>query len=288
MRIQIILIFLWSGAVCTLLGQSPPRRTRLPEELKEIYGMVRLTNGDLWLLNDGGNAPNLYRFEVEKDSIAEIRSLSCLNTDWEDLCADPAGNLYIGDVGNNLNKRRDLRIYRHNPLENSLDSIVFEYPDQTSFPPANQKKWNFDCEAMVFFQDSLHLFSKSRFKSDHITKHYVVPAWPGHYIAELRDSIRLKNRVVSGAALSMDGKTLALTTYIVGFKLGFIPFTKANVFYFNGFSGSRFFRGQKRKVRLPKFLIARQFESILEWSPGCWIAANEGIGPQKQSVWRVK
>lgn len=284
-----LLLFLFFNAFLhTASAQCLPHRTRLPAALKEVSGMARLPNGDFWLLNDGGNGPHLFLYDLAADSIRETRLLSCTNIDWEDLSADPAGNLYIGDFGNNFNNRRDLRIYRFHPADNSLDSIVFSYPDQTAFPPGDEKSRNFDCEAMVFFRDSLHLFSKSRFKGDHVTKHYVVPARPGHYVAELCESIRLKNRVVSGAALSRDGKTLALTSYMVGFKLGFIPFSKAHVFYFNDFTGSRFFQGKKKKVRLPKCFIARQFESVLEWSPGCWGAANEGIGPQKQSVWCIR
>lgn len=285
---RILLLLFLMAPMQTARAQSFPRRIRLPETLREISGMARLPNGDWWVLNDGGNAASLYRLDSTGKGIAETRLLPCPNRDWEDLCADPQGNLYIADVGNNFNQRRNLCVFRYNPVSKTLDSIVFSYPDQRDFPPSNMRDWNYDCEALVFFQDTLHLFSKNRFKSNHIVKHYVIPAKPGRYVAELRDSIRLKNRVVSGAAMSSDGKTLALTTYIVGFKFVFIPFTKASAFYFTDFRGSMFFSGNKKRVRLPKFLIARQFESILEWRPGFWLAANEGIGPQKQSVWRVK
>lgn len=283
-----ILLLLLIAPMLTARAQSFPRRIRLPQTLREISGMARLPNGDWWVLNDGGNASVIYRLGASGKNILEKHNLPCPNRDWEDMCADPQGNLYIADVGNNFNNRRDLCVFRYQPQSKTLDSIVFSYPDQRDFPPSNMRNWNYDCEAMVFFQDSLHLFSKNRFKSNHIVKHYVIPAKPGRYVAELRDSIRLKNRVVSGAAISADGRTLALTSYMLGFKLGFIPFTKASVFYFTGFRGSMFFKGNKKRVRLPKFMIARQFESIMEWSPGCWLAANEGIGPQKPSVWRVK
>jgi hypothetical protein len=271
-----------------LQAQHLRRRTRLPDNLKEISGMTRLPNGDLWMLNDGGNTPQLFRFDPAQGAILETLTLPGPNRDWEDLNADPVGNLYIGDFGNNFNKRRDLCIFRYQPATGAFDSIMFSYPDQFDFPPQNEKDWNFDCEAMVFFGDSLHLFSKNRFKSDFITKHYVVPAQPGRYVAELRDSIRLKNRVVTGAALSRDGNTLALTAYRYGFRWGFLPFAKASVFYFTGFPGSRFFRVPLKKMRLPGFPIARQFESVLEWAPHCWMAANEGIGPQRPALWRIR
>ncbi|MBK6995347.1 MAG: hypothetical protein IPH31_10610 [Lewinellaceae bacterium] len=267
------------------------RRTALPVELKEVSGMTRLPNGDLWLLNDSKNPSDLFRFDPIAGKLLEVKRLPVKNFDWEDLAHDPAGNLYIGDFGNNYNKRRNLRIFRYNPTTGVLDSIQFRYPDQVAFPPAHESDWNFNCEAMVFFRDSLHLFSKNSFKGNFYTKHYVVPAIPnssGEYVAELRDSIRLKNRVVTGAAISSDGSNFVLTGYIIGKRLGFLPYTRANAMYFKGFSGSQFLKGKQRWKRLPKCLISRQFESITQWEDNVWIAANEGRKPQFQRIWKVK
>lgn len=283
-----VLLLLALIAPFDLQAQHLRRRTRLPDNLKEISGMTRLPNGDLWMLNDGGNTPHLFRFDPATGSIAESLTLPGPNRDWEDLSSDPDGNLYIGDFGNNLNNRRDLCVFVYQPTTGAFDSILFSYPDQRAFPPVDKKDWNFDCEAMVFYGDSLHLFSKNRFKSNFITKHYVVPARPGRYVAELRDSIRLKKRVVTGAAVSPDGKTLALTAYMLGFNWGFLPFSKASTFYVSAFSGTRFFSGTIKRRRLPKFLIARQFESVVAWEKDCWLAANEGIGPQRAALWRIK
>jgi hypothetical protein len=123
------------------------------------------------------------------------------------------------------------------------------------------------------------MYSKENF----VTKHYVLPARPGEYVAELRDSIILPNRVITGAALSPDGKTLAITSYIIGKKLGFIPHTKATAYFFTDFSGSRFLRGKRAATRLPKCFIARQFESIVWWDKNHWLIANERRKPQKTS-----
>lgn len=264
------------------------RRTALPDVLKEVSGMVRTLSGDLWLLNDSKNPPELFRFDPVTQKLLETRRLPVANRDWEDLAADDKGNLYIGDVGNNRNARRDLRIYRYNPNTRALDSILLRYPDQTAFAPANERDWNFNCEAMIFFRDSIHLFSKNSFKGNFYTKHYVVPAKPGEYVAELRDSICLKNRVVTGAAISRDGKTFVLTGYIMGKSMGFLPYSKASVFYFTDFEGSNFLHGKQVRKRLPKFLLARQYESITQWEGDCWIVANEGRKPQFQAVWRLK
>jgi hypothetical protein len=265
------------------------RRITLPAELKEVSGMTRLPNGDLWLLNDSRNPSDLYRFDPIRKQLTAVQPLQTKNFDWEDLTHDPAGNLYIGDFGNNNNKRSNLRVLIFNPTHGTLDSIVFRYPDQKAFPPEKETDWNFNCEAMVFFQDSLHLFSKNVFKGNFYCKHYVIPATSGlETVAILRDSIKLKNRVVTGAALSRDGKTLALTGYIMGRRLGFLPFTRASILFFSDFKGSMFLRGKLQRKRLPQFGLARQFESITQWDETTWLVANEGRGAQTQRIWRIK
>ncbi|MDX1913119.1 MAG: hypothetical protein SFV22_16615 [Saprospiraceae bacterium] len=289
MRLLTLLCILFSVTFRLSAQKSkPPCQIDLPDVLKEVSGMTRLPNGDLWLLNDSRNPPDLFRFDPSSGKLLETRHLPVQNFDWEDLASDPAGMLYIGDFGNNANRRHNLRIFRYDPVTGKLDSIRFRYPDQQAFPPARVEDWNFNCEAMVFFRDSLHLFSKNVFKGNFYTKHYVLPAVPGDYVAELRDSIRLKNRVVTGAAISRDGKTLALTGYIIGKKWGFLPRTKASVMYFTRFEGSRFLQGKQRWKRLPKFLLARQFESVAQWDEQWWIVANEGRKPQFQRVWRTR
>ncbi|MBL7797659.1 MAG: hypothetical protein JNJ90_14270 [Saprospiraceae bacterium] len=268
--------------------EFPARRTLLPDAIREVSGMVRTPEGHLWMLNDSRNPPELFLFDPVTGKLLETRTLPVPNRDWEDLTLAPDGHLYIGDFGNNRNARRDLCIFRYHPETQVLDSILFQYPDQQAFPPADDRDWNFNCEAMVFFQDSLHLFSKVVFKGNFVTKHYVLPARPGHYKAELRDSLFLKNRVVTGAALSPDGKTLALTSYIVGKKLGFIPYTRATAYFFTDFSGSRFLQGRRTSKRLPKCIFARQFESVTWWNDATWLIANEGRPGQRQAVWKVK
>lgn len=283
-----LLALCFSVSVFAQKAPIPPRRTKLPAELKEVSGMVRLPSGDVWLLNDSHNPPILFRYDPLAHKLLETRRLPVPNRDWEDLTCDDKGNLYVGDIGNNYNRRKDLRVYRYNPGTGALDSILFRYPDQTAFAPADKRDWNFNCEAMVFYHDSLHLFSKNAFKGSFYSKHYVIPAKPGDYVAELRDSMHFKNRVITGAALSRDGKTLGLTSYIIGKKLGFIPYTKCSVFYFSDFKGSDFLHGKMRKKRLPKILIARQYESITQWDGDCWLVANEGRKPQFQSIWRLR
>lgn len=291
--LRLLLFLLFPGFL--FAQKHPKRRVNLPETIREVSGMALRPNGELWLLNDSRNPPQLFLFNRENARIDEARMLPALNRDWEDLSVDPAGNLYIGDFGNNRNARRNLRIYRYNPDSKQLDSLLFRYPDQTAFPPASDRDWNFNCEAMVWLRDTLHIFSKNSFKGNFITKHYTLPAGNAAFAAgnkevtaQLRDSFLLRNRVVTGAALSRDGRTLALTAYIIQRKWGIFPHTKAEVYFFSNFSGSDFFHGKKSRKRLPKFMISRQFESVVHLRDEWWLVANERQGHQKPAIWRIR
>jgi len=275
----------WLAAPLLVFAQkSSLHRCALPDVLREVSGMVRSPKGHLWLLNDSHNPPQLFCFDPGTRRVVEVRTLPVPNRDWEDLALGPDGTLYIGDFGNNRNQRRDLCIYRYHPDTETLDSICFSYPDQHEFPPANYADWNFNCEAMVYWRDSLHLFSKAVFSSRRVVKHYVVPARPGMYVAELRDSLPLPKRVVTGAALSPDGKTLALTGYIVGRRWGILPFARASVFFLRDFPEGYFLRGRLVRQNLPQFPLARQYEAITPWEKNKWLVANEGRPGQKQRL----
>lgn len=296
MRLSFIFFLTLSLLQFHVSAQSkPPRRSILPESIREVSGMTLCPNGDLWLLNDSRNPPELFRFDPINGNLLETRRLPLNNRDWEDLTHDPQGRLYIGDFGNNRNGRRNLRIYRYDPVSSKIDSLLFRYPDQQVFPPAAEKDWNFNCEAMVWYRDSLHIFSKNSFKGNFICKQYVLPArlfdqadQSNETVAELRDSIVISDRVVTGAAMSPDGQTLIFTSYIVRKKWGFIPHTKADLISFSNFRGSNFFTGKKQRKKLPKCMIARQFESVTYWKGSAWLVANERRAHQKPAVWKVK
>ncbi len=265
-----------------------PHRQVLPSELREVSGMVRTPQGRLWMLNDSHNPPQLFLFDPCARRIEQVRTLPIPNRDWEDLAFAPDGTLYIGDVGNNYQRRRDLCIFRYHPDTERIDSIRFAYPDQVEFPPPKRAAQHFNCEAMVFWRDSLHLFSKAPFGRHCWVKHYVVPAKPGQYVAELRDSLLLRRRVVTGAALSPDGQTLALTSYIIGRHLGVLPYARATVFFFRDYPEGRFLRGHRIAMHLPQFPLARQYEAITSWDNQCWLVANERRLWQRQQLWVIR
>lgn len=139
----------------------------LSEELKEISGIQYINDTLLAAHNDGGNGPMLYLLNPNSGKIIKrVVVKGVKNTDWEDIALD--GNyLYIGNFGNNENKRKNLSIIRVSwkeaLIKDSISSefMTFEYGDQKAFPP-EKKALNFDAESIAFADGYLWIFTKNR------------------------------------------------------------------------------------------------------------------------------
>ena len=191
------------------------RYARMDKMLMESSGLEYAGDGTFWTILDSGGPAALYRIASD-GSLQETIPLDLPNYDWEDLARDWEGNLYIGDVGNNLSRRKDLRIFKLNRKSGQIDTIRFQWEGQEEFPP-DKGEQNYDCEAFIWFQGQLHLFTKSR--GDKMVRHFVVPDSPGDYTARLVESVYLSD-LVTAADISPDKSTLALLTYGKVFLFG--------------------------------------------------------------------
>ena len=191
----------------------------LPKDLYEASGIETSPNSNnIWMLNDGGNKPQLFSLDT-KGNIQHILKINAKNNDWEDLTQDKEGNIYIGDFGNNANKRKNLTILKisKDSLKNTntvdVEHISFHYENQDKFPP-KKKQLYYDCEAFFHLNDSLYLFTKSRVKDDFGKTHlYKIPAKKGNHVARLVSSFTTCNELpcwVTSADISFDGKTVVL------------------------------------------------------------------------------
>ena len=236
---------------------------KLPDVLNEASGIIYYNQDSILWLNDGGHAPTLFLSNADGKILSKQVVPNSLNRDWEDLTHDDIGNIYIGDFGNNRNKRKDLTIYIFNPKNLILDSIQFNFPDQIQFPPANKSEQNFDMEGFFWQDDYLHLFSKSRIgNGSFITKHYRISAQKGIQTAELVEDKYLHKRVITSAAISKDGKTVVLLSYHFKRLLGFFPVSKTSIFKFTNFKGDNYLSGEMKKYRVPAWIFPTQYESI--------------------------
>jgi len=134
--------------------------------LPESSGIVasRRYPGVFWTHNDGGNPPAIYAIRADGSLIRTypVKAPSC--RDWEDIALDAAGHLYLGEIGNNGARFRQIAVYR-------LDE-----PDPTAPLPPGQKPpalpvnrtWQlrfpnaspFDCESLFVYKGYGYVCSK--------------------------------------------------------------------------------------------------------------------------------
>ena len=197
--------------------------TKLPKLLEEVSGIQYDSKRNaFWMLNDSGNKSSIYLVS-EKGKILKEVKINSDNKDWEDITQDKEGNVYVGDFGNNKNKRKDLHILKinHQKLSNKgkqdVEKIAFYYPEQKKFPP-KKKQMYYDTEAFFVWNNHFYIFTKSRVKGKYgKTFLYQVPNKPGNHKALLIDDFETHgegwNCSITGADISSDGKKVALITH---------------------------------------------------------------------------
>jgi hypothetical protein len=137
----------------------------LASELREISGLELIQDSLLVAINDGGNSAHLFLLNTKGKIIKKVLVSNAVNTDWEDLASDYEF-IYIADIGNNLNNRKDLRIYRVRISELidyesvKADEMLISYSDQKAFPPVKHEQ-NFDSECLISAYGDLWIFSKN-------------------------------------------------------------------------------------------------------------------------------
>ena len=129
--------------------------------LREASGVVqsRRHPGVFWAHGDSGNDPKIVAFDTTGKILAEVMIAQAPNTDWEDICADDQGNLYLGDIGNNKGvfpARYVYRIVEPDPLDPPDEPVPvtrrwrFKYPDDRRF----------NCESLFWHDGSLYVYAR--------------------------------------------------------------------------------------------------------------------------------
>jgi hypothetical protein len=183
-KLSIIIFF--SFFVQVTFGQKD-RIAKLPKYLKEISGLIFYNDTLLIAHNDGGDDPLIYLINLKGEEIHRVLIENATNIDWEDITSDDKGNLYIADIGNNENGRKDLCIYKINSKhllkkeKIKAEKINISYSEQKDFP-AEEKDKHFDAEGIAYYNDSLYIFTKCRSMPwDGKSFCYTVSTKPGTY-----------------------------------------------------------------------------------------------------------
>lgn len=213
--------------------------------IDEMSGIVKSRRhpDTWWVHNDSGDSARIFAIRSDGSSILPTYSkftrygdtpedgkqqwegfevLYAQNVDWEDIALDD-NYLYIADVGNNMNLRKDLAIYaisEIDPTASTRSAVVqkwpVHYPEQTSFPPMD---WHYDAESLFVSDGMLYLITKHR----HTGAIGGFKAGANLYRLDTRHADRSNALVLAdstelitaatGADLSPDGQTLAVISY---------------------------------------------------------------------------
>lgn len=199
-----------------------------PAGLKESSGLVasQANPGVVWTMNDDTDTA-LYALDTLGRERGRVVLDGVRNVDWESLAAGPcaAGTcLYVGDTGDNDAVRASRTILRlpEPTLGDSSahrvvpESLVYRYADG----PRDVEAMYVSRDGTVWLVTKRPLRDAARVQRPALV--YAIPAsaWgsPQVVVARLVDSLPLRpgtapGRLVTDAALSPDGRTLAVRTY---------------------------------------------------------------------------
>lgn len=108
----------------------------------------------LWTHNDSGGKPELFLVNLKGQTVATVLLKDARNLDWEDM-AIAGGFIYVGDIGDNWRRRKEIIIYRipepeidvqklDQTLEVSCERMILKYPDGAA-----------DCETLMATADGI-------------------------------------------------------------------------------------------------------------------------------------
>jgi len=205
----------------------------LPPELREASGLAvsRTQPGVLWANNDSGDAPMIYAIDMMGRILAKVAVLDAVAIDWEDIGAGPCPEdgatthcLYIADTGNNNRNRNEVTIFivdepsvsgadPARPMSVKARSFRFRYPAQPEDTEAIAVLPSGDVTVVTkgrtptigFFG-----FAKADIVRALMNKEILTATPEGNSGISPDQGL---GRWVTAAALSPDGRTLAVRTY---------------------------------------------------------------------------
>ncbi|WP_372753621.1 hypothetical protein [Labilibaculum sp.] len=233
-----------------------------------------------WVNNDSDCEAKLYAYNRKGQLKQEVAITNAVNIDWEEV-TDDSLYLYVGDFGNNLGERKDLRVLcvkkedikKEAFTEVKADFISIEWADQKDFG-LGWKNHNFDCEAFFAYGDSLYFFTKNWV--DLKTRMYVSPKIPGHYKLHVKAEFNV-DFMVTGADISSDGKIMAL----VGYK-NYLTYSVL----FSDYKGTDFFEGKATRIDLSPLGGAQTEGIVFAENDSLYLSSEETR--QAQSLYKME
>ena len=193
--------------LCVSYSQKLTKDISLSKLIDETSGLEIIDNQFI-THNDSGGDPKLYYLDKKGKIVFERILNGAKNNDWEDITKDEE-YLYVANMGNNLDNRKNLSIFKV-PIDTSNDQvevIEFNYPEQVKFITL-EKSSQYDAEGLITIDENLIIFTKNKLKK--ITEIYTLPKTAGTYEAKKIGSLNTQS-IITAADYDSKTKLLALT-----------------------------------------------------------------------------
>ena len=189
--------------------------------------VCRFVENSIWTHNDSGRSPHLFLLKTDGVLLAKVKLKNTRNVDWESMSRfklDGKPYLMVGDVGDNLARRRDYQLYliREPDLSSKLPEKPGKEPMETTASPLRLDFTYPDgarnCEAIA-----VDVVGKQIWLVEKIYKQGKVK--PGIYVLPLAPKSFEKPQVakriadfppsnVTGMDFSPDGRRLIIRNYL--------------------------------------------------------------------------
>ncbi len=237
----------------------------LSDSLQESSGLTNI-DGRLFSFNDSGNTSEIFEIKAGSSYIEKTFQTGLRNIDWEAITND-GENFYVGEFGNNLGTRKDLKVYQipfriDSLIVASIKTIPFFYPEQTDFTPKNINN-NFDAEAMIFMDGNIHLFTKE---------------WVTNTVTHYLIDKNLKENQPAQKLESYDTGFVVTDSSLWENKLYVVGYTKKAMVYLMIFekddTGNLFFNQPAKKYFLGRAYNIGQIEGVTATEKGVYISGE--------------
>lgn len=245
--------------------------TQLSDSLNENSGLTFFQR-HLLTINDSGNSSEIFQLNKQNGKIEKVYQTHLRNIDWEAISADSA-SIYIGDFGNNLGTRKDLKVFKipvqnQNLDLNSIKEFPFQFQNQTDFTPKNLNT-DFDVEAMVYNNNKIQIFTKE-WASKNISRYELALNSIENQSLEKKESAPIQFSAT-------DAYFYENQLYVVGYT----KTLKVFLAIFNVDENGNWLSSKFRKIKLGNALKVGQIEGIAVNEKGIFISAERFIFPMK-------
>ena len=206
------------------------------ESVNESSGLIasRTNKGAYWTHNDSGDGPFIYALDARGNSLGTFRVNGAHNRDWEDIAAGPGPQpnrsyLYIGDIGDNDQKRSEVVVYRvpepqltpadKNSSKSRPSTTEPAEPIRLAYPDGAH-----DAEALMVHPSTGNLYIMTKVVlTNPVVYEAAAPLTTGKLITLKRiGEVRVPSifgGVITGGSVSPDGRRVALCDYFQGYEM---------------------------------------------------------------------